>query len=93
MADHAGHTRRNAIKLEQVAARLPTSFVVVRNGKGGEIIWQMNHHDPAIGDDAERMAGIFIVNDPEGLLVHNFIDWFNALDTGRRDAVTMEFLR
>lgn len=93
MAGHAERTRRNAIKLEQVAARLPTSFVVVKNGGGGEIIWQMNHHDPDLGDEAERMEGVFIVNDPDGLLVHNFIDWFNALDTGQRDAVTKEYLR
>jgi hypothetical protein len=44
MADHA---RRRPIKLERVEARLPTSFVVVKNGGGGEIIWQMNHRVPA----------------------------------------------
>jgi hypothetical protein len=36
------------------------------------------------------MEGVFIVNDPDGLLVHRFIDWFNALDTGWRSPVPME---
>ncbi len=91
MADHA--KRNRPIKLERVEARLPTSFVVVKNGGGGEIIWQMNHRDPGSEDnDVERMEGVFIVNDPDGLLVHRFIDWFNALDTGWRSPVPMENL-
>lgn len=94
MAEHAERNRDGKIKLERVAARLPTSFVVVRSGTGGEIIWQINHHDPGLGvPDAERMQGIFIVSDPDGLLVPNFVDWFMALDTEESRPVKTAHLR
>lgn len=94
MAEHAERSRDGKIKLERVSARLPTSFVVVRNGTGGEIIWQINHHDPGLGvPDAERMQGVFIVSDPDGLLVPNFIDWFKALDTEESSPVKLAHLR
>lgn len=94
MADYAERNPRRAIKLERVSARLPTSFVVVKNGHGGEIIWQINHQVPGRGDpDTERMEGVFIVSDPDGLLVHNFVDWFNALDSGRPSPVEKSHLQ
>lgn len=95
MAGHAERNRDGKVQLERVAARIPTSFVVVKvkNGNGGEIIWQINHHDPSLGPVAERMQGIFIVSDPDGLLVPNFIDWFRALDTEESSPVKTAHLR
>lgn len=93
MAEYDEHHRSPKIKLWRVAARLPTSFVVVKNGNGGEIIWQMNHRDPALGEDAERIEGVFIVSDPDGLLVDNFIHWFLTLDAGERSPVGTAQLR
>jgi hypothetical protein len=94
MAEYGeGHGRRH-IKLERVAARLPTSFVAVKYDGGGDIIWQMNHHSPRLdAPDAERMESVFIVSDPDGVLVHYFIDWFNELDTGWRSPVDSSQLR
>jgi hypothetical protein len=92
MAEYAEHHRSPKIRLWRVPAVLPTSFVVVKNGKGGEIIWQMNHQQPS-NSDSERMEGIFIVSDPDGLLVDNFIHWSETLEAGERNPVETTHLR
>lgn len=91
MAEYA--ERSPKVRLWRVPAVLPTSFVVVKNGKGGEIIWQMNHQEPSRNPDAERMEGIFIVSDPDGLLVDNFIHWSETLEAGERTQVETAHLR
>jgi hypothetical protein len=95
MAGHAESNLEQKIKLWRAAALLPTSFVVVKNGNGGDIIWQMNHQDSRLGvPEAERMEGVFIVTDPDGLLVQNFIDWYIMLDaSSTRTAIKTADLR
>lgn len=94
MAEYAEHNRGSKVRLYRVPAVLPTSFVVVKNGDGGEIIWQMNHQAPGPNSDAERMEGVFIVSDPDGLLVPNFVEWFNTLnDSVNRNLVGTAQLR
>lgn len=86
MAKFAKENPGSQIKIEEAPAKLPTSFVVVKdkNGKGGSIIWQMNRHDPsADSPDVEPIMGVFLITDPDGLLVPRFLTWFRELD---RDA-------
>jgi hypothetical protein len=77
------------VKIEEVQARFPTSFVVVKHGCGGDIIWQMNQHAPTTRDpDSLRMEGVFLIHDPDGVLVPRFLWWFFTLDAGRSEQLT-----
>jgi hypothetical protein len=90
----ADEDRRRLVKIEEVEALLPTSFVVVKNGDGGDVIWQMNQHAPQDGrPNAMRIAGVFIVSDPDGRLLRHFMDWFHTLDSGRSHVLTEDELR
>jgi hypothetical protein len=83
MAGYAEEHPRSRIQIEEVTAKLPTSFVVVKdeNRNGGRIIWQMNKHDPkAESAEIEPIMGAFVINDPDGLLVPRFLEWFYEVD-------------
>jgi hypothetical protein len=88
MARFAKANPEKGVKIEEVPAKLPTSFVVVKNrhGSGGQIIWQMNKHDPnAKAADVEQIMGVFIITDPDALLVPRFMQWFSELDRNSRE--------
>lgn len=88
MAEYAQENPGSRIKLEEVPAKLPTSFVVVKdkNSNGGRIIWQMNMHDPSADTaDVERIMGVFVITDPDALLVPRFLKWFDELDRSSRE--------
>jgi hypothetical protein len=80
-------------RLDAVPAVYPTSFVLVQppnDDRGGSIIWQMNehvlsngNHNGTIRADALKLTGVFIINDPDGLLVGYFKQWFNELQRSR----------
>ena len=80
------------VKVEVVPAKLPTSFVVAKdkNSNGGRIIWQMNRHDPtAESAEVEQIMGVFIITDPDGMLVPRFKQWFDELDR-KSEELTVE---
>lgn len=84
----AGQQGKEAV-LEAVLAKYPTSFVLVQNaadGKyGGRLIWQMHQHvDGQERKDIVELTGIYIVNDPDGILVGTFVRWFNDLRAAQR---------
>jgi hypothetical protein len=91
MATFARENPGSQIKIEEAAAKLPTSFVVVKNknNNGGRIIWQMNRHDPtADSPDVEPIMGVFLITDPDALLVPRFLQWFYELDRGAQPLTT-----
>jgi hypothetical protein len=90
IAEYSARHQGRLVKIEEVRPAVPISFVVVANGGGGQILWQIHRHaDPADNsDDALRMLGILIVNDPDGLLVPTFMKWFNLIDRGNPNELT-----
>ena len=74
-------------RLDAVPARYPTSFVLIKTPEGSYLIWQMNEHvphDPAgnnhpIEEEKVRLAGVFIISDPDELITQYFERWFNEL--------------
>ncbi len=73
--------------LDAVPAIFPTSFVIIENPgePGGYVIWQMNEHAPDdVLEEAERLTGIFIIDDQDGELVQHFKQWFNFLWRNRQ---------
>ncbi|GAA0409445.1 hypothetical protein Acor_36520 [Acrocarpospora corrugata] len=75
--------------MAEVAATLPTSFVLVKHEDGGSIIWQIHRHAPQLRDqDAVRIMGIFIITDPEGLFGRHFMSWFHAIDNEQLRTLT-----
>ncbi|HEU5471653.1 MAG TPA: hypothetical protein VFV67_13445 [Actinophytocola sp.] len=95
MAQFASKNPGKRIKLEEVPAKLPTSFVVVKdkNASGGKIIWQVNKHDPsADSPDIERIMGVLLITDPDDLLVTRFLQWFDELDRNSRE-LTLDLLQ
>jgi len=88
MADRMVSRPHMPIMIGEVSAKLPTSFVVVKdaNSSSGKIIWQINQHATHAHDpDAEEMMGIFVITDPQGILIPRFVNWFEMLErTGKR---------
>jgi hypothetical protein len=72
--------------LEAVRAKYPISFVVLHDSTdsvyGGRLIWQMHEHVYDSGNDATfvQLTGVFIVRDPEGIIVKTFMEWYDELD-------------
>ncbi|MGW0632740.1 hypothetical protein [Streptomyces sp. NPDC002758] len=74
----------NLVDMDAVPARYPISFVVLKrkgaNGEtGGSIIWQIDEHIQRNGHAEaarQRIAGIFVIKNPQGDLVKCFLDWF-----------------
>ncbi|MCE7004192.1 hypothetical protein LWC34_15305 [Kibdelosporangium philippinense] len=88
MATFAERNPSKDVKIVKVPAKLPASFVVVkdRNSSGGRIIWQVNMHDPsAPAKEFERIMGVFIITDPDALLVPRFMQWFTELNRGSEE--------
>jgi hypothetical protein len=81
---HGAYTTR----VDVVPARLALTFVIVQNpnvGPGGEVIFQINEHIVTDHDPpAVRMAGGFIIRDPEGQVVPHFDAWFKSLANSER---------
>ena len=93
MATLADEHPNKRVTIEKVPAKLPTSFVVVKDkhGDGGRIIWQMNMHDPdSDSPEFERIMGVFIITDPDALLVPRFMQWFEELDRKSRELTVAE---
>jgi hypothetical protein len=94
IAEYAHDHPQRPIKIEEVEARLPTSFVLIRKGNAGQIIWQMNQHAPGNGQpDALTINGVFIITDPDGAIVRSFMHWFQLLDRGHAYPLTKMDLR
>lgn len=101
MVRHASGGRGARVKLEEVEASIPTSFVVVEHGGGGEIIWQINRHSGRTNSnngstssfDTMEMLGIFVIRDPHGEVVSTFRKWFEIIDRGQPTIVTHEDLQ
>jgi hypothetical protein len=76
---------RRAAIVDAVPAKYPISFVIVQNPQdgefGGRLIWQMNEHVQrnATHPDSVRITGVFIVRDPEGIMLRTFVEWFEEL--------------
>jgi hypothetical protein len=88
MATFAKAQPGSRVKIEEVPATLPTSFVILkdRNSNGGRIIWQMNKHNQEVDSaEIERIMGVFLITDPDGLLVPCFLQWFEEIDRGARE--------
>jgi len=88
MAEQMTSRPQLPILIGEVPARMPTSYVVVKDpdSSSGKIIWQINQHATHAHDpDAEEMLGIFVITDPQGILIPRFVNWFEMLErTGRR---------
>jgi hypothetical protein len=76
---------RRAAIVDAVRATYPISFVVVQNPQdgefGGRLIWQMNEHvqSDVAHPDSVQLTGVFIVIDPDGVMIKTFIEWFEEL--------------
>jgi hypothetical protein len=76
---------RRAAIVDAVRAKYPISFVVIQNPRdgdfGGQLIWQMNEHvhGDAGHHDSVQITGVFIVKDPEGIMLRTFVEWFEEL--------------
>mgnify|MGYP006330551295 FL=1 len=75
--------------LEATAAKYPTSFVIVKNREdtryGGRLIWQMHQHVPDLERaDKVQLTGVYIVVDPDAVMIGTFVKWFNELTGGER---------
>lgn len=91
---HARKDHRRLIKIEEVDVKFPHSFVLLKNGAGGEIIWQINQYAPQDGQsDTMRITGMFLISDADGVLVPHFLDWFRILDSGHATPVNEADLR
>jgi ketosteroid isomerase-like protein len=75
-------------RLDAVPARYPTSFVLIKTPVGSHLIWQMNEHVPQdspgmgnsfIEEERVRLAGVFIISDPDEQITRYFERWFNEL--------------
>ncbi|MEU7694043.1 hypothetical protein OHB01_32770 [Microbispora hainanensis] len=81
IARHSAKWGAQRLRVAEVRATLPTSFVLVKHEDGGSIIWQIHKHAPNLRDqDAVQIMGIFIITDPEGLFVRHFMSWFRDMD-------------
>ncbi|WP_433035809.1 hypothetical protein [Actinomycetospora sp. CA-053990] len=77
------------VQLTEVGHAIPISFVVVSEGRGGRIIWQLHRNSPQPHQpDAVEMLGVLIIDDPAGQLVPTFMSWFRAIDRGDRRDLT-----
>lgn len=71
--------------VDAVRAKYPISFVVLHdagdNESGGRLIWQMHEHvyDSKSHDSSMQLTGVFIIRDPEGVIVQTFMEWFGEL--------------
>jgi uncharacterized protein len=88
--------------LEAVPARYPMSFVLITTPDGSYLIWQMNEHVPhsqesnghLTDDDKVRLAGVFIISDPDEEITTHFERWFNELaNSVERTTVKLEQLQ
>lgn len=63
----------------------PESFVVISNYKETSyLIWQINEHVPDKNNkDSLRLAGVFLITDPDEQVVKYFRNWFNQLISSR----------
>ncbi|WP_405084906.1 hypothetical protein [Microbispora sp. NBC_01389] len=81
IARHSSKWGAQRLRVAEVRATLPTSFVLVKHEDGGSIIWQIHKHAPRLRDeDAVQIMGIFIITDPEGIFVRHFMSWFRDMD-------------
>jgi hypothetical protein len=88
MVSFAGN---GSVKLEEVPATIPTSFVLVKHGQGGEVIWQIHRHNPEV-PDAMQILGIFIIRDPDGIVIPHFVNWFQVIDSRQATVVQSQDL-
>jgi hypothetical protein len=71
--------------VDAVRAKYPISFVVLQDAddrkSGGRLIWQMHEHiyDSEKNIGSVQLTGVFIVRDPDGIIVQTFIEWFEEL--------------
>ncbi len=72
------------VKLEEVAAFSPTSFVVLTHDfsghSGGVVILQEHRHDPD-SPNKLKMIGVLIIRDPGGQLVSTYVERFRRIDS------------
>lgn len=89
---------RRAAIVDAVPAKYPISFVVVQNLQdgefGGRLIWQMNEHVQrnAPHPDSVQITGVFIVTDPEGVMLRTFAEWFEELKKANPHRLTVRNL-
>lgn len=89
---------RRAGIVDAVPAKYPISFVIVQNPQdgefGGRLIWQMNEHvqDNATHPDSVQITGVFIVRDPEGIMLRTFVEWFEELKKANPHRLTLRNL-
>jgi ketosteroid isomerase-like protein len=97
-----GTGARVVTRLDAVPARYPTSFVLIKTPDGSHLIWQMNEHVPhvprsgdhPIEDEKVRLAGVFIISDPDEQITQHFERWFNELaNSVELTAVTTDQLK
>jgi len=69
--------------VDAVRAKYPISFVLVHDASdrefGGRLIWQMHEHVYSGRSDSVQLTGVFIIKDPEGVMVQTFIEWLDEL--------------
>jgi hypothetical protein len=89
---------RRAAIVDAVRAKYPISFVVIQNSQdgeyGGRLIWQMNEHlqTHATHPDSVQLTGVFIIHDPEGIMIKTFIEWFEELKSSYPHRLTLHNL-
>lgn len=84
---HTGLGAKVVTQLDAVPARYPISFVLLKTPEGSYLIWQMNEHIPhspdinnhPIEEEKVRLAGVFIISDPDEQITQYFERWFNEL--------------
>src|SRR5262249_35056796 len=68
IARYAEKNPRRPIKIEEVEATMPISFVLVKEGVGGHVIGQRTGHPPGVAHrDRLTINGPFVVPDPDAL--------------------------
>jgi uncharacterized protein len=88
--------------LDAVPAKYPTSFVLIKTPEGSHLIWQMNEHVPhspnasnhPIEEEKVRLAGVFIISDPDEQITQYFEQWFKELaNSMQRTPITPDQLK
>jgi hypothetical protein len=71
--------------VDAVRAKYPVSFVILHDANddhfGGRLIWQMHEHvyDSKEQTGSVQLTGVFIIRDPDGIIVPTFMEWFDEL--------------
>lgn len=88
-------TSKKQVALDQVPAKYPTSFVIIKNKHTNYLIWQINEHVVIENEvtDAIKLRGVFLIVDPDKQIIQHFETWFKEIEnTDRKRSISKEDL-